>query len=68
MDFWKAIGELHAERQRLNKLIASLESLSGKGKRQRGRKGMSEQERKVVSERMRKYWEARRNQASGSTE
>jgi len=68
MDFWKAIGELHAERQRLNKLIASLEPLSGKGKRQRGRKGMSEEERSVVSERMRKYWEARRQQASVTTD
>ena len=70
MDLYKAIQELYAEKEKLERVIASLEelqrtagelpALSKEGKR-RGRKSMSPEEREVVSERMRKYWASRRD-------
>ncbi len=71
MDLYKAIQELYEEKERLERVIASLEELqrttgaapdvpAPPGRR--GRKSMSEQERGEVSERMRKYWAARRKQ------
>lgn len=69
MDIWKALNELHSERQRLSNVIATLEALQ-KGESltpsRRGRKNMPQEERRVVSERMKKYWASRR-QASRST-
>jgi hypothetical protein len=66
MDFWKALHELNAERQRLEKVIATLEALDAAGKKdaksRRGRKGMPEHERRIVSERMKQYWASRRRQ------
>jgi len=70
MDIIKALRELHAERKRLNILIASLEAqLAAARKRgapktpgRRGRKSMSAAERREVSKRMTLYWEARRAQ------
>jgi hypothetical protein len=71
MDIIKALRELHAERKRLNSVIASLEAnLTGarkrgaakKGPGRRGRKSMSAAERLKVSKRMTLYWEARRAQ------
>jgi hypothetical protein len=68
MDLYKAIQDLYAEKEKLERVIASLEELqrsSGplpelpKPKR-RGRKSMSPEERLEVSERMKKYWETRR--------
>jgi hypothetical protein len=68
MDLYKAIQDLYAEKEKLERVIASLEELqrsSGplpdlpKPKR-RGRKSMSAEERQEVSERMKKYWETRR--------
>ena len=70
MDLYKAIQELYSEKERLEKVIASLEELQraaggapavprGGGKR-RGRKSMGAKERQEVSERMKKYWEGRR--------
>ncbi len=71
MDIIKALRELHAERKRLNILIASLEAQSTVRKRgpsqspgRRGRKSMSAAERLAVSKRMTLYWEARRTQPS----
>jgi hypothetical protein len=64
MDFWKALEELHAERERLSKMIASLEAASGMGSRRRGRKSMSAAERRQVSERMKQYWASRRRKSS----
>ena len=73
MDFYKALKELYAERQKLERVIASLEELqrtsSGitgitgvtKTKR-RGRKSMGSQEREEVSRRMKKYWASRRKE------
>jgi hypothetical protein len=69
MDLYKAIQDLYAEKEKLERVIASLEELqrsSGaipaldKPAKRRGRKSMSSQERQEVSQRMKKYWESRR--------
>ncbi len=69
MDLYKAIQDLYAEKEKLERVITSLEelqqaggsvpALSGTGKR-RGRKSMDAKERQEVSERMKKYWASRR--------
>ena len=69
MDLHKTIQDLYAEKEKLERVIASLEELQraaaansvlvGRNKR-RGRKSMGSQERKEVSERMKKYWAGRR--------
>ena len=69
MDLYKAIQDLYAEKEKLERVIASLEelqraseaapALKGEGKR-RGRKSMGGKERQEVSDRMKKYWENRR--------
>lgn len=69
MDLYKAIQDLYAEKEKLERVIASLEELQKtaeplpevlKTAGRRGRKSMSSKERKEVSERMKKYWESRR--------
>ena len=69
MDLFKAIEELYAEKNRLERVIASLEELqksagataaAPKSPKRRGRKSMNSKERREVSERMKKYWETRR--------
>jgi hypothetical protein len=70
MDLYKAIQELYAEKEKLERVIASLEELQRstgglpvpppKPAKRRGRKSMSSEERQEVSERMRRYWEKRR--------
>jgi hypothetical protein len=71
MDIIKALRELHAEKKRLDAVIASLEAQLGsprkgvaapKSSGRRGRKSMSAAERLKVSKRMTLYWEARRAQ------
>ena len=72
MDLYKAIQELYAEKEKLERVIASLEELqrtagaaplpTAKPARRRGRKSMNSEERQEVSERMRKYWAQRRKQ------
>ncbi len=73
MDLYKAIQELYAEKEKLERVIASLEELQRtageppeilKPSRRRGRKSMSPKERQEVSERMKRYWESRRRQGS----
>ena len=70
MDLTKTIQDLYAEKERLERVIASLEELQrtaaanpvpapGRSKR-RGRKSMGADERQEVSERMKKYWASRR--------
>jgi len=69
MNLHKTLQELYAQREKLERVIASLEGLqlpadatSGQpvtGKR-RGRKSMGAAERREVSARMRKYWALRR--------
>ncbi len=67
MDIYRIIDELGEERERLGRIIESLEVLAlgvelpapVTGKR-RGRKFMDESGRKEVSERMKLYWAKRR--------
>jgi seryl-tRNA synthetase len=69
MDLSKTIQDLYAEKEKLERVIASLEELQreanatshviGRSKR-RGRKSMGSTERQEVSERMKKYWASRR--------
>jgi hypothetical protein len=71
MDLRKTIQDLYAEKEKLERVIASLEELQraaeanplvpSRGKR-RGRKSMGSEERQEVSERMKKYWAARRKE------
>lgn len=69
MDLYKAIQDLYAEKEKLERVIASLEELQRTagslpappaGGKRRGRKSMSPKEREEVSERMKKYWAGRR--------
>ncbi len=69
MDIYRAIRELHQEKEKLDHVIASLEELQRTASplkelavvKRRGRKSMSMEERRIVSERMKKYWAKRRN-------
>ena len=69
MDLYKAIQDLYAEKEKLERVIASLEELQRTagslplpptGGKRRGRKSMNAKERQEVSERMKKYWAGRR--------
>ena len=69
MDLYKAIQDLYAEKEKLDRVIASLEELQRtagataavpKSAQRRGRKSMNAKERQEVSERMKKYWASRR--------
>ena len=71
MDLYKAIQELYAEKERLERVIASLEELQrsagvipalSENVKRRGRKFMEPQERQEVSDRMKKYWADRRKE------
>lgn len=71
MDLRETIRELRAERDRIARAIANLETLdqSGAGttisvRSCRGRKFMGAAERQAVSERMKRYW-ASRHRAGG---
>ena len=70
MDLYRALQDLYAEKEKLERAIESLEQLQraergGPGvnptSKRRGRKSMSPEEREEVSERMKRYWAARRN-------
>jgi hypothetical protein len=76
MDLYKAIQDLYAEKEKLERVIASLEELQRtaaslpllpKPAKRRGRKSMSASERQEVSDRMRKYWAGRRAPAEKSS-
>jgi hypothetical protein len=70
MDLYKAIEDLYAEKEKLERVIASLEDLQRaagggippmpKSGKRRGRKSMNADERLEVSARMKKYWASRR--------
>ncbi|MGA2194610.1 MAG: hypothetical protein ABSH40_05010 [Bryobacteraceae bacterium] len=71
MDLYKAIQDLYAEKEKLERVIASLEELQRAaeggqvmlhGSKRRGRKSMGDGERAEVSERMKKYWAGRRKE------
>jgi len=76
MDLYKAIQDLYAEKEKLERVIASLEELQRaaeaaplpkpEGGKRRGRKSMGSKERQEVSERMKKYWESRRKKTPGA--
>jgi hypothetical protein len=75
MDLYKAIQDLYAEKEKLERVIASLEELQRnagaipvlpKTVKRRGRKSMSSTERQEVSDRMRKYWAGRRKKQPDS--
>lgn len=70
MDLYKAIQDLYAEKEKLERVIASLEELQraagggippAPGGKRRGRKSMGPDERQEVSERMKRYWARRRS-------
>ncbi|MBZ5728577.1 MAG: hypothetical protein LAP87_26795 [Acidobacteriia bacterium] len=71
MDLYKAIQDLYAEKEKLERVIVSLEELQrtagavpvlSRGGKRRGRKSMNAAERQEVSERMKKYWASRRKE------
>ncbi|MBZ5578549.1 MAG: 2-hydroxyacyl-CoA dehydratase family protein [Acidobacteriia bacterium] len=65
MDLYKAIGELRARKEQLERIIAQLEELQGTTgpvptpSKRRGRKSMGAKERAEVSKRMKNYWASR---------
>ena len=70
MNLEKAIQDLRIEREKLGRVIATLEDLQRTdysmplphvGGERRGRKSMGAKEREEVSARMKKYWESRRS-------
>jgi hypothetical protein len=70
MDLYKAIQDLYSEKEKLERIIGSLEDLQRaagggippmpKSGKRRGRKSMSVDERQKVSARMKRYWAGRR--------
>jgi len=69
MDLYRIIGDLVEERNRLQRIIESLETMEGLTAKPvrnrpagRGRKSMDHAARKEVSERMKEYWAKRREQ------
>jgi len=71
MDLLKIIKDLHDERDRIDRVIASLDALSdpsgappaGAAPKRRGRKHMGEAEREQVATRMKEYWRKKRDQS-----
>jgi hypothetical protein len=67
MELYRIIRELMEERNRLQRIIESLEEMKPGGKvqlhrvrKRRGRKSMDRAARDEVSERMKRYWARRR--------
>src|SRR5271167_294466 len=70
MDLYRALQDLYAEKEKLERAIESLEQLQRAERgvpppvdpntKRRGRKSMSSEEREEVSQRMKRYWAARR--------
>ena len=70
MHLYRALKELYAQKQKLERVIASLEDLRLSGSaaaptpaasaKRRGRKMMGLEERHEVSKRMKRYWASRR--------
>ena len=67
MDLYRIIRELVQERDRIQRIIESLEEVKTPGKtslkpqgKRRGRKSMDHAARAEVSERMKRYWKQRR--------
>jgi hypothetical protein len=73
MHLYKALQELYAQKEKLERVIASLEELRVSGSsvpvppvssKRRGRKMMGLVERQEVSRRMKRYWASRRKRAT----
>ena len=71
MDLYRTIQDLYEEKEKLERVIASLEELQRTAAltgaplpptKRRGRKSMAPNERREVSERMKRYWDARRKE------
>jgi hypothetical protein len=71
MDLYRTIQDLYEEKEKLERVIASLEELQRTASlagaplpltKRRGRKSMAPNERREVSERMKRYWDARRKE------
>jgi hypothetical protein len=73
MDLYRIIHELVQERERIQRIIESLESVnpsdnSDVPRKRRGRKKMGRAAREEVSERMKRYWAKRRAERDGQTQ
>jgi hypothetical protein len=72
MDLMKTLGQLYAERQRIGRIIATLEELDARKHpvptKKRGRKSMDIEARLAVSERMKRYWASRRDRETDPSE
>jgi hypothetical protein len=74
MDLYRIIRELVLERDRLTRIIDSLEEMKQdrppkiriEGVKRRGRKSMDRAARQQVSDRMKRYWAQRRSQRTTS--
>jgi len=71
MDLYRIIFELVQERNRVQRIIDSLEGMSSEGgvpvrapRKRRGRKSMDQKAREEVSARMKRYWARRRAEQS----
>jgi hypothetical protein len=73
-DLYKIIRELVDERDKLDRIITSLDQMILSGEtsaptlKRRGRKSMDSAARKQVSERMKRYWAKRRNEGKKASE
>jgi hypothetical protein len=68
LDLETIIDALRAEKGRLDRVIASIEELTGTTGHRRGRKSMSAEERQEVSERMKRYWAKRLSRKAPKTD
>ena len=64
MDIYKAILELRAERDRLDRAIAALEQDGKTSSKPRGRRSWNADARRAAALRMKNYWEQRRQKAA----
>ena len=60
MDIYKAILELRAERDRLDRAIAALEQKGKSDSKPPGRRSWNAEARRAAAARMKNYWEQRR--------
>lgn len=65
MDIYKAIQELKAERNRIDRAIAALEAKGKAEAAPRGRRSWNAEARRAAAVRMKKHWEERRQQHPG---
>jgi hypothetical protein len=64
MDIYKAILELRAERDRLDRAIAALEQDGKAASKPHGRRSWNAEARRAAALRMKNYWEQRRQKAA----